>query len=73
MLTLLILIDLFSFLLVDLKNRKKKPLVPCGSVSNILSVESEEMVPMVSEDENKNAHVTFSFDSVTDQSNNEDI
>ena len=69
---MLILIDLFYFFSADLKNRKKKPLGPCGSLSNILSVESEEMVPMVSEDENKNGTVTFSFDSV-DPSNNEDI
>lgn len=69
---MLILIDLFYFFSADLKNRKKKTLGPFGSLSNILSVESEEMVPMVSEDENKNGTVTFSFDSV-DPSNIEDI
>ena len=69
---LLILLDLFYFFSADLKSRKKKPLGPFGSLSNILSVESEEMVPMVSEDENKNGTVTFSFDSV-DPSNIEDI
>lgn len=63
---------MFYFFSADLKNRKKKPLGPFGSLSNILSVESEEMVPMVSEDENKNGTVTFSFDSV-DSSNIEDI
>jgi len=70
---LLILIDLFYFFSADLKNRKKKPLGPCGSMSNILSVESEEMVPMVSEDKNKNGNVTFLMDSITDPSNIEDI